>query len=913
MNVSLNFGGSGWVWAGDWVEPRDRNQTLLSSSFVVAGPQRVDQELSTEATINPRDVPRSCPAIKPEDRLIAVVAGIERDVVIDPESLVDITDRADGRRIAWEAPEGTWRAMAFWATFPDESTTVNHIDKEAMGRYVEYLGKKYVDAVGDEFGKTIDSLFGDSFEVPVHRNGIYWSDALPAQFESRKGYTLITHLPGLWWEVGEISPKIRYDVNHVLHAVGIDAFFDTFTSWCTAHGIQSRVQPYGFVTDNIEGAGAVDLPEMEITAGEKDAVPWFDTRIGPKKYVASGAHVYGRNMVTTEAYTYMHWEPYRATLEELKIASDNFLRAGANKFYNHGYIASPERDIAPTRGFYAAIHVSHDNTWWRYYHHLSDYIARACYMLRQGTFHADIAVYSPLANQWTLDAFNARRWTRGFEWGELGRLLLSNGYDFDLVNDEVLQNIASFNGQTLEIGDMRYSVLILPNIEAMPVETLRRIEQYAQQGGAVIALERLPVASCGLEDYEARDAEVREAAAGMFEAPVGRDDTEEHSYGTGTTYWLKTVMDRSDVLERRSSALDPFLKVLRKTIAPDMAIDFLRYDLRENDGLAFTHRKSRDRDIYFVTNIQDRPVDMDVTFRVHDATPFDWNPYTGEIRELGLYRHEQQGTVVPVRLPAYGSTFLVFASGPPRPHLISSDFENIYREANGRLVGETRRAGLHRMKLPPSDHPRNIPPGVDETQRQRILQTPMVTEVSDVPPPLLISGSWHVQFLGEQRSAQTIPLTGLKSWTELDEWKHFSGTARYTVNPFNLAEAYRADGMVLRLSLGDLGGVAQVTINNKDAGTVWMRGQELDVTPYVTVGSNTIVVDVTNTLINRVSGMSSFPPVPEALQPRLGQGLDDGHSSAEALKGFEPLPRSGLLGPVEIRPSKCLSMPEFVP
>ena len=82
----------------------------------------------------------------------------------------------------------------------------------------------------------------------------------------------------------------------------------------------------------------------------------------------------------------MHWEPYRATLEELKIAGDMFLLAGANKFVNSGFIASPERDIAPSRGFYAAIHISPDNVWWPYYHFLSDYVARCCYLLRQGEF-----------------------------------------------------------------------------------------------------------------------------------------------------------------------------------------------------------------------------------------------------------------------------------------------------------------------------------------------------------------------------------------------------------------------------------------------------------------------------------------------------------------------------------------------
>ena len=56
-------------------------------------------------------------------------------------------------------------------------------------------------------------------------------------------------------------------------------------------------------------------------------------------------------MVSVEAYTYLHWEPGRSTLEELKIASDMFLRAGANKFYNSGFTGTPEREFVPSRRF----------------------------------------------------------------------------------------------------------------------------------------------------------------------------------------------------------------------------------------------------------------------------------------------------------------------------------------------------------------------------------------------------------------------------------------------------------------------------------------------------------------------------------------------------------------------------------
>ena len=75
--------------------------------------------------------------------------------------------------------------------------------------------------------------------------------------------------------------------------------------------------------------------------------------------------------MSVEAYTYLHWEPGRSTLEDLKISSDMFLRSGANKFYNSGFTGTPERDFVPSRRFDAEITVSPVNTWWPYYRLLS--------------------------------------------------------------------------------------------------------------------------------------------------------------------------------------------------------------------------------------------------------------------------------------------------------------------------------------------------------------------------------------------------------------------------------------------------------------------------------------------------------------------------------------------------------------
>jgi len=859
MEVSINFGGPGWIWGGDWVPDGDRNRNLLASYVELTGGQRFSGPLPLKAQLNPRDIPRSLPWIPEGDPLVAVVAGREQNGRLLASSLVDLTARVKEGQLDWQVPAGRWRVMAFWLTEVDNSHAVNHISTPAMERYTRHLGDIYLRELRPEFGNPIESFFSDSFEVPIHRNGIYWSAELTPRFHVVKGYDLVRYLPALWWEVDNISPKIRYDVNDFLAREGMRAFFQTFVGWCEQHGVKARIQPYGFVTDNLAGAGASDIPEMEITAGEKDAVPWFDTRIGPREYVASGAHLYGRQTVSVEAYTYLHWEQARETMEELKISGDIFLRAGANKFYNSGFTATPEREFVPSRRFTAEVMVSPAVTWWRYYHLLSDYVARCSAVLRQGRPVADIALYSPLANQWTLDVFNARRWTRDFDWGMLGKLLLANGYNFDLMNDDVLQNHSRIDGGVLRVRDLEYRILVVPNTAALPVESVRRIAAFAREGGVVIALEQTPSESTGLTEHAARDLEVKRLSSLMFREPAGEGSAGERAYGQGKTYFLKKVMYRTDPLDLRASAMDPFLNILRKHVTPDVGIDFVAESRRENDGLLFCHRKLAGADVYFLTNVQNQPLDSRLGFRVSGKAPEQWDPYNG--RATPLYEYDDNGrtTTLPVRLAPFESTLLVFDAGAKREHVARSRFDRVLKVENGRIEALAAENG----------------PGVD-----------------GIPAPWQIASGWSLTLAG-----RTAPLGQLASWTDTPATRHFSGTGTYTVD-FELPAEYLAPGMELQLDLGAVGDVAEVRINEKPAGVIWMRGRTLDVTRLVRAGRNRMRVDVTNTLINRFSAVAKEPPLAPDLAKIYGSSATSG--AGRRVFGFKPLPRSGLLGPVRI-------------
>jgi len=125
---------------------------------------------------------------------------------------------------------------------------------------------------------------------------------------------------------------------------------------------------------------------------------------------------------------------------------------------------------------------------------------------------------------------------------------------------------------------------------------------------------------------------------------------------------------------------------------------------------------------------------------------------------------------------------------------------------------------------------------------------------------------------------------------------------------FDLPERYRTDGIELRLDLGKVGDVADVELNGKRVGVRWMRDQTLNITGAARAGSNRLVVRVTNTLINRVSGYKEPPPVPERLVEHYGRGTTQYSAGFRGPIGFEPLPASGLMGPVQIVARKKVTL-----
>lgn len=907
MEVSLSFC-AGWKFGGSWVPPTQRSKVLAQVSMEVQGPGNFDQILpqyKSPLRAGQHGAPFSSEA-PDENQIVAVVAGRIAGDQIESGTLVDLTARVNGDRLQWAIPEGNWRVMAFRLKYtgeqnattenlPQRQWVVDHFSKQAVNQYCDYLGGVFYKEFGTEFGKTLDTLFCDSYEIMVLPDTIHWSNAALEQFRSYKGYDLTRYLPAIWWNIGDLTPRIRYDVNEFLSWLAFDAFLGPFVDWCNDRHIAARIQAYYRDTcELIQAAGFTPRPEMELTTER------FAVIADPRKAVAAGAHLYGRRIVSAEAYTFIHMERYRTSLQDMKIATDAFLRDGVTQFYNHGYLYSPEMHVAPSRDVPWANRISHWNTWWKYYGHLTSYISRCCAMLRQGEFAGDVLLYSPQSTVWTEKVlFGDSR--RIMPYGDLGKTLVANGYDFDPVNDDVLQNRATVKDGQVAVRSLAYRFLILPNKTAVPVKTMEFLQEFVSGGGILIALGKLPATSVGMNDRALDDARVKQIANQLF----GADGMGKVHPGGGQTYVIgdyeipdadttaRIVTPQPHPHEPTPPLAGPrekLIQALRSHLHPDFALA----GYAQSNGLTFLHRRLGEDDLYFVTNLQPAAVSDTVRFRVSGKVPEQWNPMTGEVHPALLQNPQRSYIDIPMNLPAYGSVCLVFKSGSVSSYVKETNLDEVLQLGPDGVRGMASQNGKARAT-------------VVDSGRERVVES----SISDLPEPYEIAGTWQLTLESDQFPRMEKAIAKLASWTEDAETRNFSGTGRYELD-FELPAKYVRDDFELTLDLGNVGNVAEVTVNGNPLGVSWMTPYCVRTQKALRAGRNHLTILVTNTLINYVAGLKELPEVPAALTEHYGvtnPGYPDGAAEwRHREKGFSPLPESGLLGPVRITTRKTVTL-----
>ena len=163
------------------------------------------------------------------------------------------------------------------------------------------------------------------------------------------------------------------------------------------------------------------------------------------------------------------------------------------------------------------------------------------------------------------------------------------------------------------------------------------------------------------------------------------------------------------------------------------------------------------------------------------------------------------------------------------------------------------------------------------------VKTPVTEE-------LLAPSNWNVHFVPaiHPEKAADYTFDSLSAWNESQDpfIRFFSGTATYRTSFRWSPDRSTAEAV---LDLGRVFNMAHVYVNGKDLGLLWKEPYKIGISEALVEGDNTLEIKVTNSWANRLIGDSALP-----VEERASR------TSWEFYSPDDPLPTSGLLGPVRL-------------
>ncbi len=896
LGIEITLGiGPGWTGSGGpWVKPEQSMQHLVASELKIKGPgnQHLQLELPKpkkpyfgEGGLTPslkeewnafyKDVAvLAYPTPEGNNRItdvdekalyyrapyssvknvkqylpsLAAYPSIPANECIRQKNIIDLTDklRADGT-LDWTVPEGNWTILRFVsrnngavtrpAPQPGLGFEADKFDTTALNNHLnDYIGKLLMKTGLPSATKSggLKRLHMDSWEMGAQN----WTASFRNEFIKRRGYDPLPFYPvyaGNIVESSEISERFLWDLRQTSQELILEYHAQQVKKYGRRKGLGLSIEPYDMnPTADLELGAVADVPMSEFWS----AGYGFNSSFSCIEATSIG-HVNGASLIPAEAFTAQDNEGWKQHPASMKNQGDWAFATGINRFvyhtFQHQFLDSSLRPGA-TMGPYG-VHWDRNQTWWPLVQGYHSYVSRCQYILQQGRTVADILYLTPegsphvfRAPSSAMDGSNVMPDRKGF--------------NFDGCSPGQLYNATVQNNKIVFPGGTTYSVLVLPAVETITPKLLKKIASLTNDGAIVVGT-LPPLKSPGLSGYPSCDDEVKKLADALWGSSSFPQQQITHVYGKGKLLWGGPLAAAQNELY---PAYQPLADLLHNM---HIAEDF------ESDGtLRYTHRTTRDADIYFVANRTEKKVSTNATFRIAKASPQLWNPITGKTQPLFEYSVNGDRTVVPLQMEPYQSYFIVFP------------------KQAGTLTHTNKK---------------NFP------AQEKIKA---------------LDGSWKVSFDTSWGGPASITFDSLQNWTTMENSgiKYYSGKAVYN-KQFDLADAKTfTKNARLLLDLGEVKNMASIKLNGRDLGILWTSPWSIDITDAIQAKDNKLEITVINLWPNRLIGDEQLPDDgikngqwPEWLtkhEQRPSKRYT--FTTAKHYKKDSPLLSSGLLGPVSI-------------
>ncbi len=762
----------------------------------------------------------------------------DKSPVIDPGKIIDLTSRLqpDGR-LQWEVPPGEWTILRMGRRSTGANTRPapaaglgfesNKFDRDALEAHFEAFFDPLLKSIGPRSLKRTTGFTGldaDSWEMGAQN----WTPGFREEFKKRRGYDPWPYFPAYSGRVvssRELTERFLWDVRMTCQELLLENHIAHMKTLCHARGLKLTIEPYDMnPASDLDLGSFADIPQGEF---------WHNTFNSAWSCIeaASIGHIMGKPIVAAEAFTAAgtNWTEKPWTL---KNQGDWALAAGINRFVIVSFAHQPWLDRSPGMTFASyGLHWERTQTFWPLLGSYHQYLARCSHLLQHGVTVSDLLYLTPEGAPHVFRAPDSAL-------DEAASMLPDKkGFGFDGCSPKILIERAEVKDGLITFpGGSSYRLMVLPQVETMTPALLAKIRELVKAGATVMGTP--PLKSPSLSGYPLCDAEVQALVKDLWGSQDAPQTATKRGYGRGFIHW-------GGELSPKDPPLYPSYN-LTATLLKEMG---LTEDFTATGPVRYCHRRTDDRDIYFVSNRTAAPIQADCRFRVGQGSPQLWDPVTGEQRPLIHFERADAQTSIQLEFDAFQSFFVVFGE---------KDYSMAKTE-------------------------RNFP---------------------KLKPIQELSGAWEVAFDPKWGGPEKITFDTLQAWADRPEpgIKYYSGIAIYRKS-FNLAQVPTGKTY---LDLGVVHDMARVKLHGKDLGVVWCAPWRIEVTGAIKAGDNPLEIEVVNRWVNRLVGdkqpadgnvrMVDYPPGFLAGQPfKPGRYTFTTH---DPYKPQSPLVPSGLLGPV---------------
>jgi hypothetical protein len=580
----------------------------------------------------------------PSGRLVFASAYPEKNGQIDPAKAVDLSSLVKDGSLSWQAPTGHWRVMAVTEDQLFDHTAnalsvgsklpyINLLMKEPTARFIQLTHQAYASHLGDDLGKYFVSTFTDepslmnTFFAGSSYRALPWAPNLPIEFEKRRGYALEPVLPLLLAAAGSRGRKVKYDFWQTISELVSENYFGQLQDFCHKHNFKSGghllleepiAAHVGYYGSYYKCVHRMDVPGIDCLTSMPDEVPWFIARM-----VSSIAELDGKKLTMCETSDFVQTyrpsddnrPPYTVSEAQIRGTCNRLIFGGISNI--NSYYTFRGASIAELR-------------------RINEWVGRCSTMLTGGHRAADIAVLYPIESIWP-KFIPARNGPTDEQSANLIQQtndsvtssLYTSARDFSYLDEPGVENSRVDRGALVH-GDLRWRVLILPQVDTLPIKAWEKLSEYYRSGGVVIAVGSLPENSA----TEFPSARVRSMAEKIFGHPTNLHVSTNSAGGAaifipnGAESMLPLVLDA--VLERdvRLPARSP---------------------------IRATHRRVEGHEVYFLINDSNSPWEGSVDLSAGGKGEL-WDPATGRVSPLA------SSCNIKLKFPAYGGTLLRFAS-----------------------------------------------------------------------------------------------------------------------------------------------------------------------------------------------------------------------------------------------------------